>query len=99
MRVIVLSLVVGALCVARITRFLVEDFLADPYRRWAVKRWGEESKITYLVHCPWCTSIWVGALVMPPAALFPNIWVIMAYSIPAASMVSGLLIDTLGKKG
>jgi hypothetical protein len=36
---------------------------------------------------------------MPPAALFPNIWVVMAYSIPAASMVSGLLIDSLGKKG
>lgn len=96
---IVVSLVVAALCVARVTRFLVEDFLADPYRRWVVKRWGSESKPSYLAHCPWCTSIWVGALVMPPAALFPNIWVVMAYSIPAASMVSGLLIDQKGDKG
>jgi hypothetical protein len=89
--VIVVSLVVAVLAVARITRFLTEDFLAVGYRRWVVNRWGEDSKMSYLVHCPWCTSIWVAIPVMPIAALFPNVWVIAAFSIPAASMVSGLL--------
>jgi hypothetical protein len=28
---------------------------------------------------------------MPVASLFPNVWVIAALSIPAASMVAGLL--------
>lgn len=88
-----MSLVVAALAVARITYFLTEDLLANGYRRWIVNRFGDQSKMAYLVHCPWCTSVWVGALVMPPAVLWPNQWVIMANSILASSMVSGLLID------
>lgn len=88
---IVVSLVVAALAVARITRFLTEDYLTVGYRRWVVTRWGPESKMSYLVHCPWCTSVWIALPVMPVASLFPNIWVIAALSIPAASMVAGLL--------
>lgn len=99
---IVVSLVVAALAVARITRFLVEDFLSDGYRRWVIQRWGEDSKMSYLAHCPWCTSVWVALLVMPvPVFLLmswtqPITWVIATLSIPAASMVSGLLIDRKG---
>lgn len=88
---LVVSLVVAALAVARVTRLLTEDFLTVGYRRWVVSRWGEESKMSYLVHCPWCTSIWVALPVMPIAVLFPNLWVIGALSIPAASLVAGQL--------
>jgi hypothetical protein len=91
--VIVVSLVVAALAVARITRFLTDDFLANGYRRWVVNKFGDESKMSYLAHCPWCTSFWVALFVMPPAALWPNIWVVAALSVLAASMISGLLID------
>ena len=93
---VVISLVVAGLAVARVTRFLVDDRLSDGYRRWVVKRWGEDSKPSYLAHCPWCTSIWVAIPIMPAAAIWPNIWVIAAFSIPAASMLSGLLIDRQG---
>ena len=88
---LVVSLVVATLAVARVTRFLTEDFLTVGYRRWVVNRWGEDSKMSYLVHCPWCTSIWVALPVMPIAVLFPNLWVIGALSIPAASLVAGHL--------
>lgn len=91
--VFIVSLVVAALAVARVTYFLTEDYLSNGYRRWVVNRFGDQSKPAYLVHCPWCTSVWVAALIMPPAVLWPNQWVIMAYSIPAASMLSGLLVD------
>lgn len=90
---LIVSLIVAAGAVARITRFLVEDFLADGYRRWMVNTFGDQSKMAYLAHCPWCTSLWVAAFVMPPAILWPNQWVIMAYSILSASMLAGLLID------
>lgn len=90
---LIVSLIVAAFAVARITRFLTEDFLTDGYRRWMVNRFGDQSKMAYLAHCPWCTSFWVAALVVPPAVLWPNQWVIMAYAILAASMLSGLLID------
>lgn len=89
---IAISLVVAALAVARITRFLVEDFLTNGYRRWVVNKWGDESLMSYLVHCPWCTSMWVGIPIMPVAVIWPNVWVVSVLSIPAASMVSGLLV-------
>lgn len=88
---IVVSLVVAALAVARVTRFLTEDYLTVGYRRWVVTRWGPDGKMSYLVHCPWCTSIWVALPVMPVATFFPNIWLIAVLAIPAASMVAGLL--------
>lgn len=81
----------GMLAVARLTRLLVDDEITVDIRRWFVKRYGEEAKITYFIHCPWCTSIWIGAFVMPVAALVPSSWTIAALSIPASSMVAGLL--------
>jgi Protein of unknown function (DUF1360). len=91
--VLVVSLIVATLAVARITRLLVEDKLMVGYRQWVVKRWGPESLISYLVHCPWCTSVWVSVPVMPAATIWPNQWVIAAFAIPAASMVAGCLLD------
>lgn len=90
---LIVSLVVATLAVARITYFLTEDLLSNGYRRWVVNRFGDQSKPAYLAHCPWCTSVWVAALIMPAAVLWPNRWVVMALSVPAASMISGLLID------
>lgn len=90
---IVVSLVVAVLAVARLTRLLTEDFITVGYRRWIVNRWGPDSKMSYWAHCPWCTSMWVAPLVMPWAVLFPNQWVIAALAIPAASLVSGLLLN------
>lgn len=91
--VLIISLVVATLAVARLTRLLTDDQITIGYRRWVVKRWGENSLPAYLVHCPWCTSVWVAAFTMPPAVFWPNVWVIAALSIPAGSMVAGLLVD------
>lgn len=86
---ILLSLVVGALAVARVTRLFVEDRITLGYRRWIINKWGPDSLGAYFAGCPWCTSIWVAALLMPPAALFPNRWVIAALAVPAASLLAG----------
>jgi hypothetical protein len=91
MYVLMISLVVAVLAVARITRLLVDDRITIAWRRWVINKWGEESLPSYLVHCPWCMSIWVAIPTMPCAVLFPNVWVIAALAIPAASMVAGLL--------
>ena len=91
MYVLIISLVLGILAVARITRLLVDDQLTIKYRQWVVRKYGAESMASYLVHCPWCTSIWVAAPVMPVATFFPYVWVIALLAIPAASMVAGLM--------
>lgn len=94
MAMLILSLVVATLAVARITRLFVEDELLVGYRRWIIRRWGEDGKMAYLAHCPWCTSIWVSAPIMPAAILWPNKWLIAVLLIPAASMVSGLILTS-----
>jgi len=93
---LILSLIVGTLAVARITRLLVDDQLTNGYRQWVVRRWGGESMQSYLAHCPWCTGVWISAIIMPVSALLPNIWTVTALSVPAASMVTGLLLDRKG---
>ena len=55
----------GFLIVARVTRFLNEDYLAADFRAWLFRRFGD-GKIYYLVTCPWCASIWIAG---PVAAL------------------------------
>jgi hypothetical protein len=93
MAMLLISLILGTLAVVRVTRFLIEDRLALRYRVWVRRKWGEESVAAYFVDCPWCTSIWVAAAIMPPAVLFPNPYVIAAEAILAASMVTGLTLD------
>lgn len=97
MHVLVTSLVVAALAVTRITLLLYDDQITVGYRRWVIKRWGEESLPSYLVHCPWCTSMWVSIPIMPAAAIWPNHWVIAAFAIPAASLIAGLILDRKGE--
>lgn len=53
------SLVIVALAVARITRLVTADRIFLFLRRWVVNKWGEESSVAYLVHCVWCTGIWI----------------------------------------
>lgn len=49
----------GATC--RLTRFITKDTLAAGFRSWIADRFGDDSKLTYLVSCSWCTSIWMAA--------------------------------------
>jgi hypothetical protein len=90
---LIVSVLVATLAVARVTRFIVDDQLSIGFRRAVMNRWGEDSWQSYLVTCPWCVSVWIALPIMPVAVLWPNRWVIAALSIAAASMVTGLLLD------
>ena len=92
MYMLVLSLVVAALAVARVTRFFTEDRLAVKLRQWVVQRWGADSLPSYFIHCPWCVGMWMSVLVVP-AVLFPYPWVVAIYAVAAVSMTTGLLLD------
>ncbi|MET8947484.1 hypothetical protein ABZX30_29065 [Streptomyces sp. NPDC004542] len=79
-------LALGATC--RITRFVVKDTLAAGFRIRVADRFGEDSKIAYLVTCSWCTSIWVAAGVAPLAYyLGASPWL----QIPAAALTLSYL--------
>lgn len=100
MCVLIISLLTAVLAVARITRLLVDDRLTVSWRVWIVKRFGADSLASYLIHCPWCMSMWIAIPIMPLAALFPHPWVVGLLAIPAASMITGFVaevIDLIGR--
>lgn len=87
-------LVLMTLAVARLTRLITADTIMLSFRRWVVTRFGDDSPLTYLVHCTWCSSIWISfpaaavwALLMLP---FGQWWVLVPAAL-AMSYVAGLL--------
>ncbi len=77
-----ISIVVFALAVARVTRFITSDKLSEGPRAklvdWAWRRWrpavpltarpvADEPKPAYLLTCAWCASIYVAAAAAPLA--------------------------------
>jgi hypothetical protein len=90
---LITSLVVAALAVARLTRLLVSDSITVFIRQWVIRTWGPDSLPSKLFHCSWCMSIWIALPVMPVATLLPNRWVIAILAIPAASYLAGFLAN------
>lgn len=60
-----LTLVITALAVMRITRIVALDKITIPIRRWVLEKNGDTGNWTFLIHCPLCVSFWVGAVVAP----------------------------------
>lgn len=80
---------------------VVDDQLMLRFRQWAVKKWGEDSLPAYLVHCNWCTSMWLAFPIMPAAVLTvagisAQSIVLSLLAIPAASLIAGLLSKVRG---
>jgi len=103
----IIHFVVYALAVARLTQLVVADRITDTPRHrissWAwqrrLRRVGmreaegmPEPYLSYLVQCPWCTSIWIGAVAAPLiyfAGSSP--WVFVPALALAFSELSGLM--------
>lgn len=59
------ALLMTALAVARLTRLVTLDKFCEPLRMWVARRNGQDGWWTYLVHCPYCLSVWFAAAVTP----------------------------------
>lgn len=66
------------------------DVLRDS-RRYGVEV-GETGPLTYLLGCPWCSSIWVGAGVALARRSAPAVWGVAAAGL-AASAATGWLSE------
>ena len=76
----------------RVTRFLNSDVLFEPVRDWIDERFGEASKIAYLISCPWCASIYVAAAAMAAAYLIGETPAFLLVAAAAsASYLTGLI--------
>jgi hypothetical protein len=100
------------LAVARVIRFIVDDYLFKDVQKWIMTKFGEKSKITYLVHCTWCTGIWASLLIVPGLGYFgrghwwgdiPVLFLAVAMAAPAlmqiGEMKPQIVIQNKGSEG
>ena len=67
-----LSLLMTAMAVVRATRVITTDAVALPLRRWVQQRSGDTGWFTFLIHCKYCTSVWIAAAAAPLWWFFHN---------------------------
>lgn len=85
------DLVEDALATHRLTKLVLDDQLTAPVRDWVFKRFPPEStRLGYLLTCPWCASIWLGAGVTTARFVAPRAWRPIARLL-ALSSATGLL--------
>lgn len=64
---VLFAFLVLTLASARLTQLVYWDKITFPLRMWIIKKFGEEHWITYLVHCPFCVSVWTSFGFTAPA--------------------------------
>lgn len=65
----------------RLTKLVMDDKITEDFRGLIYEHFPRESKISYLIGCPWCVSIWAGAAIFTLRKVSPE----------TANIVSGLL--------
>jgi hypothetical protein len=85
-----ITLLIGALATARLTRLVTTDRITQGPRGWALRRLKEGGLLAYLVVCDWCVSVYIGGIVVGAILLGgqPGFWVLAAL---AFSYVAGWL--------
>jgi hypothetical protein len=87
------AFVVLTLASARLTQLVYWDKITFPVRMWMIKKFGEEGWLTYLVHCPYCVSVWTSF-----GATAFGIWQLQLpwwWLVPAALAMSYLVAPVL----
>jgi hypothetical protein len=91
-----ITLLLGALATARLTRLITTDRITQAPRHWVLMRLDPEGLGAYLVVCDWCVSVYTGAGVVGLILLggTPGFWVLAAL---AFSYVAGFLASKEGE--
>lgn len=84
------TLVIAALAVARLTRLVTTDRITEAPRNWVLRRLPTESLWAYLLVCGWCMSIYMAAVVVALLVWGPA-WVTWVLAGLAFSYVAGWL--------
>lgn len=90
MTLVVFLLAFGA--TARITRFVNADYLFRGVRAAAIRKWGPDHDVPYLLTCGWCASVWVAGAVFTVAYFYGHT---AAYLIATGALTASWLYATL----
>ena len=79
--------IVDALAVHRLTKLVIADYITEPLREKVYEKFGDpaDSKISYLVTCPWCVSIYAGLGVVAARTIAPKVWRPLSYALAFSS--------------
>ena len=93
------DVVVDALATYRLTVLIKDDKITERLRRAVFRRYGERDdkdvrSPSYLLGCPWCLSIYFGALAVVARRLAPRQWTSLSRTL-ALSAATGLLAEAV----
>lgn len=82
------ELMVDGLATYRLVKLVRDDRITEPVRESVIERQGppEESKISYLLNCPWCLSIYFGVALTLGRRRFPATTGAIARSLALSAM-------------
>ena len=84
-----LNFIKDSLAVYRLTKLIMEDRITMEARDWYWERFPSNTKMGFLLTCPWCVSIWAAIIVIGTRKAFPKSADILS-TILAASAVTGI---------
>lgn len=90
----ILTIILDIVAVIRLTRLINEDVITEPLRDLVWKRFPPNTKLGYLLTCPWCMSIWAGLAITLLRKASPTLATSVS-TILAASQVTGMLAEHL----
>ena len=84
----------------RLTELVKDDKITEDFRAMVFRRYGEPTadnprKVSYLLSCPWCLSIYFAAVAVVGRRRFPRLWAPVA-KVLALSAATGLAADRRG---
>jgi hypothetical protein len=94
-----LVLAVDFLATYRLTTLIKDDKITEDLRNMVYRRFGEPSdehshKVSYLLNCPWCLSVYFAAGAVVARHLRPRVWSPVA-RVLALSALTGLVSRAL----
>lgn len=92
-----LQIAFDVLATYRLTTLIKDDKITEDIRNVVFKRYGQPSdenshKISYLLTCPWCISIYFGGLAVLAGARWPRAWKPLSKALSYSAM-TGLLAE------
>ena len=83
------TLAIDVAATYRLTKLVMEDKITEDLREAIYEKFPKDSKIAYFIGCPWCVSIWAGAVIFTLRKVNPT----------GADIVSGLLAASAATGG
>lgn len=76
-----ISFISDVLATYRLTKLIMDDKITEDFRSLIFEKFPRDSKLVYLITCPWCVSVWAGLTIFTLRRISPD----------TADLVSGLL--------